>query len=182
LNLLLDLFLTYAKVGAMTFGGGNEMLPILEREMVKKKGWITSEELLDYYAISQCTPGVIAVNAATFVGYKKKGVAGAIFSTLGVITPSIIIITIIANMISFFYGNQYVQSAFKGISIAVCALVFTTLINLVKKNIKNVYGVIVAIGAFVAIYMGVSPLWVVLVVLSVSLGRFWIISKRSDKK
>ncbi len=179
MNILAELFLSYFKVGSITFGGGYAMIPILEREIVKKKNWVTEEELLDYYAISQCTPGVIAVNAATFVGYKMKGVIGAIVATLGVITPSIIIITIIANMIKAFQDNPYVSSAFKGISIAVCALVFTTVIGLVKKNVKNIYSVFVALGAFVAIgILGVSPIIVILAVLSASLLRFKIISGR----
>jgi chromate transporter len=170
-------------VGAVTFGGGYAMIPILEREIVKKKNWVTEEELLDYYAISQCTPGVIAVNAATFVGYKMKGVLGAILATLGVITPSIIIITIIANMLSIFSDNKYVESAFRGISIAVCALVFTTVIGLIKKNIKNLFSVIVAVGAFVAIgILDLSPIIVVVSVLAASLIRFKIISARIDKK
>ncbi len=183
MNILADLFCTYFRVGAVTFGGGYAMIPILEREIVKKKNWVTEEELLDYYAISQCTPGVIAVNAATFVGYKMKGVLGAILATLGVITPSIIIITIIANMLSIFSDNKYVSSAFKGISIAVCALVFTTVIGLIKKNIKNLFSVVVAVGAFVAIgILDLSPIIVVVSVLAASLIRFKIISARIDKK
>lgn len=183
MNILADLFCTYFRVGAVTFGGGYAMIPILEREIVKKKNWVTEEELLDYYAISQCTPGVIAVNAATFVGYKMKGVLGAILATLGVITPSIIIITIIANMLSIFSDNKYVESAFRGISIAVCALVFTTVIGLIKKNIKNLFSVIVAVGAFVAIgILDLSPIIVVVSVLAASLIRFKIISARIDKK
>jgi chromate transporter len=170
-------------VGAVTFGGGYAMIPILEREVVKKKNWVTEEELLDYYAISQCTPGVIAVNAATFVGYKKGGILGAIFATLGVITPSIVIITIIANMLSVFSDNRYVSSAFKGISIAVCALVFTTVIGLIKKNVKNIFSVVLALFAFVAIgILDLSPIVVVITVLLASLVRFKIVSTKIEKK
>ena len=93
---LLVLFLTFAKVGVMTFGGGYAMLPILQREVVENKGWATDEELTDYFAIGQCTPGVIAVNTATFIGYRYKGLAGGILATLGVISPSIIIISVIS--------------------------------------------------------------------------------------
>ncbi len=182
MNILADLFLTYFRVGAVTFGGGYAMIPILEREVVKKKNWVTEEELLDYYAISQCTPGVIAVNAATFVGYKMKGVLGAIFATLGVITPSIIIITIIANMLSIFSNNKYVESAFKGISIAVCALVFTTVVGLIKKNVKNIFSVLVALFAFLAIgFLDISPIFVVLSVLTASLIRFRIIESKKRR-
>ncbi len=184
MNILADLFCTYFRVGAVTFGGGYAMIPILEREIVKKKNWVTEEELLDYYAISQCTPGVIAVNAATFVGYKKGGVLGAIIATLGVITPSIIIITIIANMLSIFSDNKYVESAFKGISVAVCALVLTTVVGLIKKNVKNIFSVIIALGAFVAIgILQLSPIIVVISVLLASLLRFVIInSKMGENK
>ncbi len=183
MNIFADLFCTYFRVGAVTFGGGYAMIPILEREVVKKKNWVTEEELLDYYAISQCTPGVIAVNAATFVGYKKGGILGAILATLGVITPSIVIITIIANMLSVFSDNRYVSSAFKGISIAVCALVFTTVIGLIKKNVKNIFSVVLALFAFVAIgILDLSPIVVVIAVLLASLLRFKIVSTKIEKK
>jgi len=182
LNILADLFLTYFRVGAVTFGGGYAMIPILEREVVKKKNWVSEEELLDYYAISQCTPGVIAVNAATFVGYKMAGVLGSVFATLGVISPSIIIITIIANMLSVFSDNRYVTSAFKGISIAVCALVFTTVVGMIKKNVKNIFSVILAVFAFVAIgILNLSPIIVVIAVLAASLIRFRIIDGKMKK-
>ena len=94
---LLKLFLAFAKIGAVTFGGGYAMLPILQRDIVAKHKWATEDELLDYFAIGQCTPGVIAVNTATFVGYKNKGILGGIFATLGVVFPSIVIITIITE-------------------------------------------------------------------------------------
>ena len=99
---LLELFLTFAKVGVMTFGGGMAMLPILQREVVENKGWATDEELTDYFAIGQCTPGIIAVNTATFIGQKQKGVWGGIVATLGVVFPSLIIITVLAGLITSF--------------------------------------------------------------------------------
>ena len=97
-----DLFLTFAKIGGFTFGGGYAMLPIMQKELVEKKDWTTNEELLNYYAVGQCTPGIIAVNVSTFVGYQKKGILGSIFSTLGVVTPSIIIIILIASFLQNF--------------------------------------------------------------------------------
>ena len=97
---LFELFISFARVGVMTFGGGIAMLPILENEIVERKKWATKEELLDYYAIGQCTPGIIAVNTATFIGYKKKGTVGGIAATLGVIFPSVVIILLIATLIS----------------------------------------------------------------------------------
>ena len=110
-----ELFWAFAKVGAMTFGGGYAMLPILQREVVEKRGWVTEEDLMDYFAIGQCTPGIIAVNTATFVGEKKKGVPGGIMATLGVVFPSLIIITILAGIITSVSDLAWVQNAFAGI-------------------------------------------------------------------
>ena len=95
MNIYLDLFLTFFRIGALTFGGGYAMLPMFKKELVDKHGWCTEDDILDYYAIAQCTPGVIAVNTASFIGFKKKGVLGAICATVGVVAPSIIIITVI---------------------------------------------------------------------------------------
>ena len=123
LNPYLDLFLTFAQIGVCTFGGGYAMLPILQREVVEKRGWATEDELMDYYAIGQCTPGVIAVNTSTFIGYRLRGVPGAITATAGMVFPSLVIITIIAAFIQQFAHLAVVQHAFAGIRIAVCALV-----------------------------------------------------------
>ena len=120
---LLDMFITFAKVGVMTFGGGYAMLPILQREVVENKGWAEEAELTDYYAIGQCTPGIIAVNVATFIGYKKRGVLGGIFATLGVIFPSLIIIMSLAGVISAFSDFAAVQHAFAGIRSIIAARV-----------------------------------------------------------
>ena len=114
---LLELFLTFAKIGVMTFGGGMAMLPILEREVVQNKHWATEEELVDYFAIGQCTPGIIAVNTATFVGQKRKGAMGGITATLGVVFPSLVIITILAGLITNFAHLAWVQNAFAGIQV-----------------------------------------------------------------
>ena len=130
---LIKLFMAFAKIGAVTFGGGYAMLPILQRDIVEKHGWATEEELMNYFAIGQCTPGVIAVNTGTFVGYKIKGVLGGIAATLGVIFPSIVIITIISAFISNFSDMEIVKHAFNGIRICVCVLIF----NAVTKLAKN---------------------------------------------
>lgn len=114
MNKLLDLFLTFARIGGLTFGGGYAMLPMLQKEVVEKRGWASEEELMDYYAIGQCTPGIIAVNTATFVGQKTAGIAGGIIATLGVVFPSLIIITIIAAFIQNFSDLAIVQNAFAG--------------------------------------------------------------------
>ena len=137
MNIYLDLFLTFAKVGACTFGGGYAMLPILQREVVEKKGWAVNEELTDYYAIGQCTPGIIAVNTSIFIGYKRWGVLGGLAAALGVATPSIVIITIIAAFLSNFAGYPVVQHALAGVNACVLALIANSVMKLSKSSLKN---------------------------------------------
>ena len=131
---LLDLFLTFARIGGFTFGGGYAMLPMLQREVVEKRGWCTDEELMDYYAIGQCTPGIIAVNTATFVGQKTRGAAGGIMATLGVVAPSLVIITVIAAFIQNFADLAIVQNAFAGIRVCVCVLILNAVLKLLKAR------------------------------------------------
>lgn len=114
-HLYLKLFLTFAKIGAISFGGGYAMLPFLQREIVEKQKWATNEEMADYYAIGQCTPGIIAVNTATFIGQKYKGILGGIIATLGVVFPSIVIISIIAAFFKNFSDITVIKNAFIGI-------------------------------------------------------------------
>lgn len=134
---LFALFVSFFKVGILTFGGGYAMLPILQREVVEKKGWATDEELTDYFAIGQCTPGVIAVNTATFVGYKYKGIPGGICASLGVIAPSIVIISSIAAFLSHFADIPVVQHALAGVNACVVALIASGVIKLGKSAIKD---------------------------------------------
>ncbi len=160
---LLDLFLTFARVGVLTFGGGYAMLPILQREVCDKKHWSTQEELMDYYAIGQCTPGVIAVNTATFVGQKKRGVLGGIFATLGVIFPSLIIITIIAAFVSNFADLAIVKNAFAGIRVCVCVLIFNAVVKLWKSAVKDIAaGIIFAVILILSLLTDLSPVWYVI--------------------
>ena len=135
--MLWEMFLTFAKIGVMTFGGGMAMLPILEREIVQNKKWATEEELVDYFAIGQCTPGIIAVNTATFIGQKKKGVLGGIAATLGVVFPSLIIITVLAGLITNFAHLAWVQNAFAGIQVCVCVLILNAVLKLLKKSVVD---------------------------------------------
>ena len=137
MKLLVDMFLTFAKVGVMTFGGGYAMLPILQREVVENKGWATEEELMDYFAIGQCTPGVIAVNTATFIGQKLKGIPGAIFATIGVVFPSLVIISLLAGVIEAFSHLVWVQNAFGGIRVCVCVLIANAVVKLYKKAVVD---------------------------------------------
>lgn len=165
----LELFFTFVRMGMCTFGGGYAMLPILQREVVEKHGWATEDELMDYYAIGQCTPGVIAVNTATFIGYKTRGVAGAIFATAGIIFPSLVIIIAIAAFIQQFAHLPVVQHAFSGIRIAVCALVLQTVWKMAKKGVVDVPTAAILLLTFVAVaFLNVSP--VVMVVVSATAG------------
>ena len=150
--LLLDLFLTFAKVGVMTFGGGYAMLPILQREVVEKKKWATEDQLADYYAVGQCTPGVIAVNTATFVGSSQGGIPGGIIATLGVVFPSIVIILAIAAFLSNFMHLEAVAHAFNGVRAGVVALILVSVIKLFKGAVKDwptriIYAVVLALAA-----------------------------------
>lgn len=157
-----SLFWTFAKMGVMTFGGGYAMLPILQREVVEKNQWATEEELMDYFAIGQCTPGIIAVNTATFIGQKQRGIAGGILSTLGVVFPSLIIISILAGLITNFSHLVWVQNAFRGIQVCVCILIFNAVTKLLKKSVLDkqtalIFAVVLAGG----IFLNLSPAWFV---------------------
>ncbi len=137
---LVKLFTAFFRIGLFTFGGGFSMLPMLQREVVEHYGWATEEELLDYFAIGQCTPGIIAVNTATLVGAKQRGTLGALFATLGVITPSIIIILIIAAVLERFLHLPAVAHAFGGIRVAVAALIVSAVIRLFRANVLPAKG------------------------------------------
>ncbi|MDD4688199.1 MAG: chromate transporter [Eubacteriales bacterium] len=162
-----ELFISFFKIGLFTFGGGYAMLPMLKKELVEAKGWVTEEEILDYFAIGQLTPGVIAVNTATFVGYKKKGISGGIMATLGVVCPSLIIITIIAAMLSNFAHIWWVKSAFSGIRIVVLALIIKSLWGLMSKGIKDIFtGVIFAVTVAGMLFEVPSVLIIILAAVS----------------
>ena len=134
---LLELYWTYLKIGCVKFGGGYAMLPLLERELANKKGWVTLDELRDYFAIGQCTPGVIALNVSTFVGTKRKGVAGAIAAMLGFLTGPIAIILVLAAFLRNFAELEAVQHAFAGIRVCVCVLIIQAVLRLWKKSVVD---------------------------------------------
>ena len=146
--MLFDLFFTFAKIGVMTFGGGYAMLPILQREIVEDKAWATEEELADYFAIGQCTPGIIAVNTATFVGKKKRGIAGGIVASLGMVFPSLVIITAIAMVLGNFSSLEIVAHAFSGIRVAVVVLILNSVIKLMKGAVKNKWALLIFLSVF----------------------------------
>lgn len=169
MNKLADLFFTFARIGGLTFGGGYAMLPILQREVVEKRGWASEEELMDYYAIGQCTPGIIAVNTATFVGQRTAGTLGGIIATLGVVFPSLIIISVIAAFIQNFSDLAIVKNAFAGIRVCVCVLIFNAVMKLWKKSVidKPTTGVFLVVLAGSA-FTGISP--IIFVILAAAAG------------
>lgn len=161
---LLSLFLTFAKIGVMTFGGGLTMLPLLTKEIVEKRKWASEEQLLDYYAVGQCTPGIIAVNTATFIGYSQAGIAGGIFATVGMVTPSVIIIIAVAAALQQFMEYPVVASALMGIRAVVCALLSHTVLTLAKKSLVDIVTAMIFIIGFVLCFVfDITPILVVVV-------------------
>lgn len=167
---LIELFFVFAKIGVMTFGGGYAMLPILQREIVDNRHWASDEDLANYFAIGQCTPGVIAVNTATFIGYQSRGILGGIAATLGVVFPSLIIISFLAGIIARFSDNIFVQKAFTGIRICVCALILKAVLKLYTSAVKDklTLGVFL-IASLVAIFLDLSPIILILTALVVGI-------------
>ena len=179
---LCTLFLAFARIGACTFGGGYAMLPMLEREIVNRYHWATSEDLLDYFAIGQCTPGIIAVNTATLVGYKCRGVWGGIAATLGVIFPSIVIILAIAMVLGNFMHMEAVAHAFAGIRIAVCAPIAGTVIKLSRTAIRKWWQAVLAVLGFVAAaVVNISTIYIVLATIAGAVLCFFFLHGRGKR-
>lgn len=159
----IKLYLAFVKIGAFTFGGGLAMMPIMQRELIEKRGWVTEEELIDYFAIGQSTPGIIAVNVATFVGYKRLGWFGGIIGTLGVVTPSWVIIMLLAGAISSVDKYPLAQKALRGINVAVAALLTSVIVKFSKKTIKSVWNAFFMLLAFALIYFfKVQSVWIII--------------------
>ena len=178
MKLLWQLFFSFFKVGLFTFGGGYAMIPLLQAELVEKRKWISESDLMDYFSIGQCTPGIIAVNVATFCGYKMKAKTGAVIATFGIIFPSMILIILIASVLHNFLDNPYVVHAFAGVRIVVAALIAETLISFWKKGIRDKTGLgifLVSMGILVGLDM--SP--AVIVLLAVAFGL--ILQKRGRR-
>lgn len=160
---LWQLFSTFARIGLFTFGGGYAMLPLLQREVVERHGWATEEALMDYFAIGQCTPGVIAVNVSTFIGYRRRGISGSIFATLGVIFPSLIIITVIAMFLQNFAHYPAVVHAFNGIRACVCVLIFNAVFKIAKRSLVDGFALVIFIAvAGLSLFKLVPPVLLVL--------------------
>lgn len=158
-----ELFLSFAKIGVMTFGGGYAMLPMFQRELVERRGWATEDELTDYYAISQCTPGPIALNTATFVGRKHAGAAGAVAASLGVVFPSVVIIALIAALLRSYAELPAVKNAFAGIRVVVCVLILNAVVKMAKKTVVDLPALLIFLAVFaLAVFTDLSPVLLVL--------------------
>jgi chromate transporter len=158
-----DIMQAFSLIGAVMFGGGYAMLPIIERELIKKRGWITMEEVMDYFTVAQITPGIIAVNVATFVGYKRKGILGGIVATLSLIVPCVTLMIVISLFIKRFAEYAVVNHAFAGIRVAVGALIVDTIVKLGKGAFKNYKTIIIFTAAFVlSVIFNISPLYIIL--------------------
>lgn len=180
---LLSLFFSFAKVGVFTIGGGYAMLPMLQREIVNNKHYATEEDVMNYFAIGQCTPGIIAVNTATFIGYKKRGVPGGIAATLGVVFPSFIIITLLASVISVFQSNIYFIKAFNGVRVSVCALITLSLYKMAKKSIKSFETLIFALLALCfELFLPVTPIIIVIASIIYALVVFALFKNKGAEK
>lgn len=179
----LELFRRFFMIGLLTFGGGYSMLPMFERELVDATHWIDREELMDYFAIAQCTPGVIAVNCATFVGKKINRLWGAAFATLGVITPSLLIITLIAAFVTHFNEYPVVVYAFNGIRIAVAALIISAVIKLLKSAVKKPVGwVLYGVALAGSLLLNLSPVIYVVLGIAVSVVQTLLCARTPDDR
>ena len=178
MNILLDLFLTFAKVGLFTFGGGYAMISLIENSCVEKKGWITHDEMMNVTVIAESTPGPIAINCATFVGYKQKGMIGAIAATIGMVLPSFCIIFLISMFLDNFLEIAWIAHAFMGIKIAVGILILDAAIKMIRKMQKKPIPLTIMACAFLAMLLidifalHVSSITLMLIAAVISLAIF----------
>lgn len=185
---LLELYLAFLKIGAVNFGGGYAMLPLLERDLVQDRGWTTTQDLTDYFAIGQCTPGLIALNVSTFIGSRRKGIPGAIAATIGFVTVPIMIILIIATFLQGFADYPVVQNAFAGIRVCVCVLIVQAVLRLWNKSVVDKTTLILYLGVFLMTALsGVLPLAIPAAVLVIISGMLGVIiggfrDKNKDKE
>ena len=180
---LFDIFRTFLIIGITNFGGSYAVVPLLERELVKKRGWICMDEVMDYYSISQFMPGIIVINIAILIGNKRKGIIGGIIAGLSVILPGVFLVLLVIIFIWQFMENEIVRQAFNGIRVAVCALVFNTIITLCKGLFKNIRTIIVFIAALgLSAFLGVSPVFIVLGACVFGLAFYFLKLKSREKK
>jgi len=183
MNKKMTLFLTFLKIGAFTFGGGYAMIPLIQKEVAEERKWITDEDILDIVAIAESTPGPIAINTATFVGYKVSGFFGALLATLGVVLPSFVIISAISYIIEQFQNLQVVQFAFNGIRVGVLALVIKALVSMYKQCSKDLTSIIIAIFAFAAVaFLKISTVYVLIICASIGVIMSTVAKNKVNKK
>ena len=167
---ILELYVSFLKIGALMFGSGYTMLPLLSHEIVERRGWVTEDELMDAYALSQCVPGVIAVNTAAFVGQKRGGWGGAAAAVLGVISVPIVAILLVATVLMQFWNSPVMIDVFNGVRVAVAAVITSAVISLIRSSVKNWLGIALCIAGFVIIaLLHLSPVFVVLLAVVVGL-------------
>ncbi|MBQ9027597.1 MAG: chromate transporter [Lachnospiraceae bacterium] len=184
MNELLDLYITFARIGCVTFGGGYAMLPILERELVDKRHWTTMDDLRDYFSIGQCTPGIIALNVSTFIGEKKKGIPGALCATTGFLTGPVTTILIIAAFLTNFAEQPIVQHAFAGIRVCVCVLIVQAVLRLWKSSVVDAFSLFLYLLIFVLnAFSGVLPVKIPAAVLVIIAGVIGVVvsARRRNK-
>lgn len=166
---ILDLYLVFFKIGSFTIGGGLAMMPMMQKELIQKRKWITDEELLDYYAVGQSTPGIVAVNVSTFVGYKQFGILGGVIATLGMVTTSLLIIMILAGLINSIDEYPLVKKALAGINVSVAALLTSVIVKFAQKTIKKFIHLIMMLISFVLVYFfKVHSVWIILVTIFIA--------------
>lgn len=183
LKILKDLYLTFAKIGGLTFGGGLAMMAMFRTELIEKRSWITDEELLDYYAIGQSTPGIIAINVSTFIGYRQLGILGGIVSTLGMVTPSLVIIMILAKLINSVDRFPVVQKALNGVNVAVAVLLTKISFDFGKKEITNAFSAVVAVLAFAFVYFfKIKSFYMILASVALGIAVYFVKKAIPSKK
>lgn len=160
---LLELFFVFLRISAVTIGGGYVMFPLMKSEVVDSKGWITDEEMVDYYALGQSIPGIIAMNTSTLIGYRKRGVSGAIAAATGMAMPSVVVILLIAAFLTPYFEHPWVQKAFSGIRAAVVAMIVMAVWQVGKKAVNSLSKGAIAVGSFLAIIgLGMHPVLMIL--------------------
>ena len=172
-KLMFKLFITFFKIGAFTFGGGYAMLPLMQKEVVEENEWLTTDEFMDILAVAEVTPGPVAVNTSTYVGYKMAGFKGAMFCTLGTILPSFMIILVVVKYFWQYRQNAVIEKMFLGIRPAVTALIFSAVYKLGKNSKLNIPKVIGAMLTVLAIVVfDLSPIIIILIATFGSIGYF----------
>lgn len=164
LKTLFNLYFSFAKIGTFTIGGGLAMMPMMQKELIEKRKWITEEDLIDYYAVGQSTPGIVAVNVATFVGFKQAGIIGGIIATLGMVTPSLVIIMILATFINSISDYPVAQKALRGINVSVAALMTNVIVKFAKKTIKKITNAIFMLISFSLVFFFKVPSFYIIIV------------------